>query len=59
MYLRSVTVIDRVGGYYYVDPASEACTIKGGAHEGTYKGLRQGDCIIVYGIDLSHLRMFK
>ncbi len=59
MYLRAVTVIDRVGGYYYVDPNSEARTIERGDYKGTYTGLRQGDCIIVYGIDLSHLRMFK
>ena len=57
--MKAVDIIDRVGGYYYVSPTSESREITEGAHKGTYSGLRENDCVIVYGIDLAHGRIFK
>ncbi|MBR6795657.1 MAG: hypothetical protein IKM52_06085, partial [Clostridia bacterium] len=57
--MKAVDVLDRVGGYYYVSPTSESREITSGKHKGTYAGLRENDCVIVYGVDLAHGRIFK
>lgn len=57
--MKAVDIIDRVGGYYYISPESESREIASGKHKGTYTGLRENDCVIVYGVDLSHGRIFK
>lgn len=57
--LRAVTILDRVGGYYYIDPKSPALSIEGGEHAGVYRGLAENDCVIIYGIDLEHNRIFS
>lgn len=57
--LKAVDIIDRVGGYYYIKPESASYKVEKGKHQGFYEGLRQNDCVITYGIDLVHGRMFK
>lgn len=57
--MKAVDVLDRVGGYYYVSPTSESREITSGKHKGTYAGLRENDCVIVYGVELAHGRIFK
>lgn len=57
--LKAVDVIDRVGGYYYISPDSASREIPSGKHKGTYAGLRENDCVIVYGVNLAHGRIFK
>ena len=57
--MKAVDIIDRVGGYYYVSPASEGREITDGKYKGSYGGLRENDCVIVYGVNLKHGRIFK
>ncbi len=57
--MKAVDIIDRVGGYYYISPTSESREITEGKHKGTYAGLRENDCVIVYGVNLRHGRIFK
>ena len=51
--LKAVDIIDRVGGYYYMAPDSADRQIESGKYKGSYKGLRENDCVITYGIGLS------
>ncbi len=57
--LRAVKILDRVGGYYYIDPKSPAVTLTVNGQAQSIPGLSVNESVIVYGIDLYHGRIFK